>query len=426
MNMIDKELLDYWVVVPFNEEQVIFFNTFSKEQLLIKLEKKIETVDQKIFTLKELMEKDEINKLNCIVDRNATVDFIQWADDINRTRELNITVILGYNCNLSCSYCYEREESHKITIGLGDEDNQFENQFVEFVENYISENNIAYVNLEFYGGEPFMYFPKMYYISNTLKQFLVDKDIELYIGIMTNGTLVNKRNIDKLKNLGLYKVEISLDGAKDMHNIRRPLKNCGDAYGTTIMNIADINKIVPVVVRVNVDQQNIDSVKKMLVDLKSIGIHEDISIYFTPVISCNSCCEVEEDLNLIKGIGKLYEFAGKNGYKLAVKYYAIGPCHIYKKNSFGITPEGDIYKCFPMLNTKFGNINLPSDLPSEDLQILKKLNNKCLDCEYLPICFGGCQYANKSEEIDMSCPIEVFKSILPYILKGNTFQQVKL
>ena len=423
--MKQRELLDYWVAVPFDDKRIIYFNTLTKEQILGKVNMDIINLNQQIISLKEYMPLEEIRKLNYIDSNNKTVNLNQWTDDLNKTLELNITLILGYQCNLSCSYCYEKEESHQIAISYNDDDNQFESSFIKFVESYITENNIKFVNIEFYGGEPFVYYQKMYSISSKLKQKLDLLNIELQIGIMSNGTLASKNKIESLMNFGLYKVEISLDGEMNMHNSRRPLKKKGNSFGQTISNIFEINDLIPIIIRVNVDHQNIESIKQMLIDLETLGLKKNISIYFTPVINCGESCDIKDDLKLMSSIGELYQIAGQLNFRFAVKYYAIGPCHIYKKSSFGITPDGDIYKCFPILETKCGNINSSGISIHDESSHKLDLSGKCLTCEYLPICFGGCKYANRNESQINNCPIDVFTSVLPHILKNNVFHCLK-
>lgn len=107
-------------------------------------------------------------------------------------------------CNLRCKHCLNNS-------GVK-EDNEIDyNELLRIIQSLIKS---GIFEIRFTGGEPLLY-PKIYDII----KYCTDNYV--YVSIGTNGTLITENVVKNLKNSGLNKAIISLDGTKKAHdNIR--------------------------------------------------------------------------------------------------------------------------------------------------------------------------------------------------------------
>ena len=83
-------------------------------------------------------------------------------------------------CNLKCKYCYEKNIVKKH--------NNMTYKIAEEVLEYIEENFKQLYKVNFHGGEPFLNFEIMKYLTENL----VSKNANIQIGFTTNGTVWNE------------------------------------------------------------------------------------------------------------------------------------------------------------------------------------------------------------------------------------------
>ncbi len=127
-----------------------------------------------------------------------------------------IMLIITESCNLSCSYCYEREKTGNIM--------SFETACRiidhEFEDLHLYEKGA----IEFFGGEAFLNFELVREVYDYVIEKYDDDRITFYT--TTNGTLVHgaiqKWLYDRRER---FICSLSLDGTREMHNRNRPFKN---------------------------------------------------------------------------------------------------------------------------------------------------------------------------------------------------------
>ena len=111
-------------------------------------------------------------------------------------------------CNLRCSHCYQEEYNEKSELSLLDL-YKIADQITMALKKWKMKGRIALT-----GGEPFLkgeLFPLMEYLEQNENTWR--------IGILTNGIIIDKKIVDKLKTFKkLYYIQISLDGAKEKTN----------------------------------------------------------------------------------------------------------------------------------------------------------------------------------------------------------------
>jgi Fe-coproporphyrin III synthase len=116
-------------------------------------------------------------------------------------------------CNLTCKHCYSISAD---TNFKGELDTQQVYKVIDDLKDY----GVPVLILS--GGEPLLR-EDIYEISKHAKA------MGFYVGLSTNGTLIDETNIDKIAEVGYNYVGISIDGIKQTHDEFRRMQGAFDA-----------------------------------------------------------------------------------------------------------------------------------------------------------------------------------------------------
>lgn len=105
-------------------------------------------------------------------------------------------------CNLTCKHCYSISADKDFPGELSTEE-------VYKVMDELKEFHVPVLILS--GGEPLLR-PDIFDISRRAK------DMGFYVGLSTNGTMIDESNIDDITRIGYDYVGISIDGIRDTHD----------------------------------------------------------------------------------------------------------------------------------------------------------------------------------------------------------------
>lgn len=109
-------------------------------------------------------------------------------------------------CNLTCKHCYATAADKDFPGELGTQ------QVYDVMDN-LDAFGVPVLILS--GGEPLMR-PDIFDISQRAK------NMGFYVGLSSNGTLIDENNIDDIVSIGYNYVGVSIDGMRDTHdNFRR-------------------------------------------------------------------------------------------------------------------------------------------------------------------------------------------------------------
>lgn len=150
-----------------------------------------------------------------------------------RNLTLNVTQI----CNLKCIYCAAGSDG---TYGSAQTKVNVETtlpQLKWFLDKVPAGEQFG---ITFLGGEPLLYPEGIQSIGMYVQSVAAEKNIKARFSIVTNGTLLNARNIEILKSLKAN-VTISLDGPQEINDKVRPQKN---GEGSTLIVTESIKKLV--------------------------------------------------------------------------------------------------------------------------------------------------------------------------------------
>ncbi|MGC2061506.1 MAG: geopeptide radical SAM maturase [Thermodesulfovibrionales bacterium] len=353
-----------------------------------------------------------------------------FMDALNRaSRFLSIKLVMNLDCNLSCRYCFEGNRKGKFYMTENTSD-----QFVEFVKSRLGEK-IEEVFITFYGGEPLLSKQLIISVAKKLKAMTERRGVSFRFALQTNGTLLTKKTVRELRPLGLAEAYVTVDGPKSNHDAFRPHKSGRGSFETIIKNMQDVCDLVDLQPGGNFTRDNYEQFPTLLDHFIASGLTPDklSSVSFYTVVSetadvlpdFNEGCSSMSEPWLVGAALMLREEILKRGYRMTRLLPVV--CMMEHKSNILVNYNGDIYKCPSLIGRKeFCVGNIRSGI--YDFQASHNLDNwknkDCLNCEYLPLCFGGCRYMKYIRDGNMN-GVECKKPYLDATLEAMVKQDIK-
>ncbi len=325
------------------------------------------------------------------------------------------TWIITYNCNFRCPYCFENRVFKDSTKSISFTQEMADKTFkaMNKIESRMQlQSNI----ITLYGGEPLLKENKeiITYIVNEGKK----KGYKFYA--VTNGYDL-EYFVDLLASDLIYKIQITIDGTKEFHNQKRKHfenQNSFDKILSNIQLILSLNLDVKIMIRVNIDNKNLDDFVELKKYLKQTlhSNYENLSVYSALISDNDSISDQEKDnLNILSTKDYIHKHIERgsisscNGYNAIYKkiYNAIVNQKTIPLRStycssqaggYVFSPLGEIYPCWEVVGNKNYQIGRLSNNSIEwnDEELNKWRSHDiststCKYCKYALICGGGCQ-----------------------------------
>lgn len=324
-----------------------------------------------------------------------------YLDEINRLNSnLTVAVILGLECNFSCKYCFQGEQKGKKNMTDATAE-----QLVAYIKKRFTPGKKR-LQLQLYGGEPLLYKQRIIALAAQLKPFVESQGGELILDLVSNGSLLTPQVVDELNQWGLDGVKVTLDGPPENHNHFRPFKNGAASFDTIVNNLAKVCTKTKIRLGGNFTCDNFRNFPPILDTLATRAITPDrlelvnfnIVMQIQDTIANNGyhggCCTINEPW-LQEASLHVREEVFKRGYSLG----ELGPepCAVEVDDAFSVNYDGSLYKCITWVGHKQFKIGDVWQGLDEGYQETHHLGHwqreaKCRECEYLPLCFGGCRY----------------------------------
>jgi len=289
---------------------------------------------------------------------------------------MNYTVFMTNKCNLDCTYCYEKNK----------QDKSITKEVLDALIKEISEKENDDVSVVIHGGEPLLEFKKIKYLIDELKK----SGKRICYSVTTNGTLLNRENIDYLIR-EVDNISISIDGEENSHDKNRHFKDGRGSYEIIDKNI---NKYLMenknnIKARMTINRYNYENISKNIIHLIEKGF-SDIS----PVINQFDVWEeeqwkvIEEELKIVE----TYILEKKIDVKVGLIDDAKHKCKNSACNggtsTITIDTDGKIYPCIIVNGLKEYCIgNIFEGINKSCLKNIHKNNNEKVDC-----CEGCARY----------------------------------
>jgi uncharacterized protein len=361
-----------------------------------------EQLDEKKKRLVDAMQegnyiiKNEVDEIKLLKYRHLKSKY--------ESSSLGLVIAVTLGCNFDCSYCYENLKKGFISQEAID-------GIVEMVNEAAKKKND--IHITWYGGEPLLGKDIIYDLSDKLIQICNENGAHYNAYIVTNGYLLTDEIIHKLKAVKVTGAQVTIDGPPKIHNSRRRLKGSGkETFDTILNNVIKLkeNKF-DLTIRVNIDKTNTDYLNELFDILETKNL-KDLSISFGHVTAYTEAC-----MSIAESCFDIQEYANQDfkyqqllyKRKFNIEGYPNYPgvkgnyCCADSQGSFVIDPEGYMYKCW----NDVGNV----ERAVGDIKIIKKAQDekmlmrnikylfwspfeheKCVKCNLLPICMGGCPF----------------------------------
>ena len=357
---------------------------------------------------------------------------------------VGFTVIPTHACNLACKYCYQ---------GHGDVlSNTMNKDTITRTIEFIKKNAVGRrtLGVNFYGGEPLLFPDIVFTILEELKQYAQENDIQLSTTFTSNGTLFTEEIVKKLKDYN-HEVQITLCGPKEVHDTVRIDKKGNGTYDKLMDVIALFKEHGTAFhIRVDVDQDNYDTIKPLLEDLKERG-YEGMYIGFCPIGKdiCYTEMERESKEVDIVSLTKLSRMAHDMGFQTNPIYIHnfVEGCSAIMDNFLAVDPVGNVYKCIAApgyQEHRFGVLDENGDIKDMNYEaycvwtLRDPLRiEECVDCKFAPICAGGCALAAYAKHGAINSPGceekelgEIMRTFItlkyPELFEGCTYESIVL
>jgi len=394
--MMNYSKSKYNFIYKRGKDENVIYNTFSKALVVLSDDEK------ERFDSNELTSDEIINELleNRILIENtfSETDFLKYFHYKTKFAgdTLFLTIAPTMDCNFACPYCYENRRKGKMSKEVQD-------ALIKYVEETVT-SGVTNIDISWYGGEPLLCVDMVESLSKRLTKVANDNKCNLKMHMVTNGYLLNSEIVELLDEIGITKLQITIDGLKEHHDKSRPLRDGRGTYDKIIENLSLFEESpIAVVIRMNVDNNNFVDFARLKEIIKGLE-NPNIDIYASPV----------EDINK-DTVNKVSEFMSTNEFEeFTIKLCDDGSlspedfsvmddrycfCTAETENCYVVDELGNFYKCwdevgrpehkcFNILDSE--NINYSiiakyvADDPFSDI--------KCKDCKFLPLCFGGCKF----------------------------------
>lgn len=310
--------------------------------------------------------------------------------------ELRLVIAPTLGCNFSCIYCYEKAGEKKTDCVMNTATCEKIVDFVKKRSEIVKELEVIW-----YGGEPLIGIQVVEKLSLDFLKICKERGIIYTSSMISNGYLLDDNMIQRIEKLGITTLQITIDGPQSVHDFRRALKNGKGTLQRIITNIEKCNGKVEIVVRVNLDKENVKNLTETVKEIKRINM-PNLMVDFANVIGsvrdAKMLMSSKEFADAwLKGNDLCDEFQIRhNSYCLPMGAHY---CDADNENAFVIDPNGKIYKCWNDIgNTErsIGDLHQEhcdfSSLYYEYMTYDATEDKKCKKCILLPICMGGCPF----------------------------------
>ena len=370
------------------------------------------------------------------------------------TSQLRLTVLTTLQCNFACGYCFQGDHddhnrhAHKMSLDTARE-------VVEHAARQMDEIHPERLSLTFFGGEPLLNLPVVYYLAEHVHAAATARGVRLSFSIITNGLLLTPAVIDRLTPYGPVAVKVTLDGDQAAHDRKRPLRGGQGTFDKIIANIRAVAGSCTISLGGNFDDENADSYPALLDFLAEQDFASKIAkVNFKPVMggatavpaaapgrpspltgiipltpvatdgaplggtcmtvtgaggtqkaasACDTCHFVDETMGFLRDETRKRGFPTIDGVHM-------GPCEIHRKHAHTIGPDGATYACPGFTGEATfatGHISAaqtPIQAKAADRFDRIGAWRQCGDCSFIPVCAGGCSVASHAELGDLDTP----------------------
>jgi uncharacterized protein len=442
------------VRVPLPDGGVFLMNTLTDAQLLVTPDVvdlldglasgqvRPDSLDAETRAVVETLSEHGFLSGGPEADRRAVEErFEQFREDAS---ELRVTVLTTLQCNFACGYCVQGDHgTYNTTARRMSLDTA--SRVVSWVERQLDEVRPRRFVLTFFGGEPLLNLPVVYFLAERLWAASQARGVTMAASVITNGLLLTPAVVDRLLPFGLKGVKVTLDGDREAHDRARPLRGGQGTFDRIVANLREIAGRCAITIGGNVDEGWVDRYPALIAFLRAQEFAGSVAkVSFKPVIRrpapaaegsapkgliplvavdaagaplggacqsaagrggspCDTCHFADDHMALLREETKRQGFPTPDGVHM-------GPCELHRRHAHTLGPDGERYACPGFAGEAefaVGDADGPGSVAfARAARRFERIEpwRACGDCAFIPVCGGGCSVAAHHELGDMTAP----------------------
>lgn len=273
-------------------------------------------------------------------------------------------------CNSHCAHCYQTNRNIETTWS----------EMMEYIDKFRSFMAGKQGRFHITGGEPLLH-PNIWQLLTHLRQ-------DYAVALLTNGTLIDEASANKLADLDLRYVQVSLDGGEAIHDSIRGAGNYQKVLrGTRYL----VNAGVKVYVSFTAHRHNYRDLKVVAETARDMGVFKVRAERMVPIGNGSNLHMLQPDE--VKELLELMSTLPISMERSLQFLYGGTPYRCKAGRSLiAILPDGTVVPC-RRLPIASGNLRKDSLTSIYNSALFKRLREDvcadCRDCQHLEICNGG-------------------------------------
>ena len=343
-----------------------------------------------------------------------------------------VTITTTLDCNMRCYYCYQKEgELNYLSPDMCD-------AIIDWTKAEIEKHGYPRIYVDWYGGEPMLNQEVIERFSAAIIPFCAARGVSYKASLISNGTSWPEDPVGFVTRNAIHNVQFSLDGPERHHNKRRgtidPKAAAGArtaSFDTVMSTVGSLIGSTRIYLRVNVDPWVGWDCLEVIDDCAQRGWLAPDTRFYPYVAVINAMTEHCGFIAKAKQFDKFYdEF---NSIQLAfyeklrafrdetsleiVQYYPNRitiNCAAVNNHAIMFGPNGRMYKCGLDVgdhHRAHATLGLdgavtanaaeagPAVLAADRWDRYDPFTHPtCRECQYLPVCMGGCPKAQIEQD----------------------------
>jgi len=348
---------------------------------------------------------------------------------------LTLTIAPTLACNFACDYCFESRSA--VTMSP-----EVQEALLRFAERQLVRSEMLRVC--WFGGEPTLCLPLVERLQRQLLELAAKRRANVIPGsIISNGYLLDGAAAQRLKELGIERAQVTIDGPEGVHDARRKLRSGKGTFQRIIANLRETAGILDINVRINMDKENIDSACEVMALLDREGILPRVKVQFAQVRSTGAACSDTRDRcytdeEFARTQVELYRQLLRRGIRQVEYPQALGGagyCSALSETHYVVSPQGYLFRCWEELSTdparSIGSLlqTAPEDYQAANAKSYRDWDpyalGECRACAVLPLCAGGCPLRAKEKRGEQRGECVTWKYNLPGMVAVSYEAQVQ-
>jgi uncharacterized protein len=334
-------------------------------------------------------------------DEIDEVEAVGQAFSLSRSSRYapSLTIAPTMDCNFGCAYCFENHVPGAMREPVQD-------HLVDFALSHCrSVGERTPLAVTWFGGEPLMGLKAIDRLTGRFQALRERGEIGEYrASIITNGYGLTPQTCAVLDRCEIVHVQITVDGPARIHDQRRFLKrNGGPTFARILENIGNLPPAMAVLVRMNVDRENMGAFEELFEALEQLDLLERVVVDLAQVENFSAAATAPSVLNsrdFAAFKSEAIALCERRSWPIVAEAPSVsltGVCQVDSLNSFVISAKGELYKCWAELEND-GHVVGRLDQPDTWHAVVQTPltgrdpldDTECRECRLLPTCMGSC------------------------------------